>query len=111
MMPQFTTGLDWSWLAAAPVLATIASVGTLVIEMGYPIFMNVPRTRLVWLLFTVMMHIGIGVTLGLWLFAAIMIVLSVSAYGAGYVETALAAVRASRLRSARGVPLALRNDG
>ena len=111
MMPQFTTGFDWSWLSAAPVLATVASVGTLVIEMGYPIFMNVPRTRRVWLLFTVMMHVGIGVTLGLWLFAAIMIVLSVSAYGAGYVEAVLAAVRGSRLRNARGAPFAVRNDG
>jgi hypothetical protein len=110
-MPQFTTGIDWSWLSAAPVLATIASCGTLVIELGYPIFMNVPRTRKVWLLLTVMMHVGIGVTLGLWLFAAIMIVLSVSAYGAGYVEAALGAVRGARPRDARGAQSALRNDG
>jgi hypothetical protein len=90
MMPQFTTGLDWSWLASAPVLATIASCGTLVIEMGYPLFMNLPRTRPIWLILTIMLHVGIGVMLGLRLFAAIMIVLTVSAYGSDYVEAFVA---------------------
>jgi len=90
MMPQFTTGLDWSWLASAPVLATIASCGTLVIELGYPLFMNLPRTRPVWLVLTIMLHVGIGLALGLWLFAAIMIVLTVSAYGSDYAEAFIA---------------------
>jgi hypothetical protein len=93
MMPQFTTGIDWSWLSSMPVLATIASCGTLVIEMGYPVLMNLRRTRPVWLILTAMLHVGIGVTLGLWLFASIMIVLSVSAYGSEYVEVILARFR------------------
>lgn len=104
MMPQFTTGIDWSWLAFAPTIATIASCGTLLIEMGYPAFMNVRRTRPFWLVVTVMMHLGIGVTLGLWLFAAIMIVLSFSAYGSDYVEALLVRLQSGRWFIGRGEP-------
>ena len=103
MMPQFMTGIDWSWLSSAPVLATIASCGTLVIEMGYPVFMNLRQTRLAWLILTVTLHIGIGITLGLWLFAAIMIVLSVSAYGSDDVEALLGRLRTA-VSSASAAP-------
>lgn len=103
MMPQFATGVDWGWLASVPMLATFASCGTLVIELGYPLFMNVRRTRPIWVVLTVMLHVGIGVSLGLWLFAAIMIVLTVSAYGSDYVETLVARASAT-WRSARPDP-------
>ena len=52
------------------------------IESGYPIAMWVPRLRTFWLLGIVALHAGIMLLLGLRLFGLIMILLSLSAFGA-----------------------------
>ncbi|MDQ2659664.1 MAG: hypothetical protein M3Y03_04515, partial [Verrucomicrobiota bacterium] len=49
---------------------------------GYPVLIWPKRTRLVWLIATCGMHLAIGLTMGMYLFALIMIVLNLAAFGA-----------------------------
>lgn len=51
------------------------------IETGYPVFIWLKKTRMIWLICVVGMHIAIGLTMGMYLFALIMIVLNVAAFG------------------------------
>ncbi len=80
MMPQFSV-YDFSWLANFQLLAKFASWSTLLIEIGYCVFIWVPATRTMWLLLSVGLHVGIGAVLGLWAFSLMMIVLNISAFG------------------------------
>lgn len=72
---------DMTWLAHLPWLAKMICWSTLIFELGYPIFMWPRRTRTLWLAATVGLHLGISLFLGLHSFAAVMIVLTVSAFG------------------------------
>jgi hypothetical protein len=72
---------DFGWLAHLPWLAVLVCWGTLVVEIGYPLFMAWPRTRKLWVLATVGLHLGIALTMGLLSFSAMMIVLTVAAFG------------------------------
>jgi hypothetical protein len=56
-----------------------------VLEIGYPFFIGNNRTRKIWLICICGMHIVIGVTMGMYLFALIMIILNVAAFGPGLV--------------------------
>ncbi len=52
-----------------------------VIEITYPVFIWSKKTRNVWLVLIIGMHIAIGMTMGMYLFAFIMIVLNLAAFG------------------------------
>jgi hypothetical protein len=80
VMRQDFGQFDLSWLAAVPWIARLACWGTLVVEVGYAFFIWPRRTRRLWAWATVGMHTGIAVTLGLWSFSALMIVLNTSAF-------------------------------
>lgn len=70
-----TTGMGpYQWLFA------IAGICTLIIEIGYPVFINISRTRKLWLLFTYLMHLSIAIFLNLPLFAATMVLFNISAF-------------------------------
>lgn len=82
MMPQFhVRWIDLSWLASVPWVPTLVCWGTLLTEIGYCIFIWPRRTRHVWLLMTIGMHLGIAAFMGLRLFAAMMVVLNLAAFG------------------------------
>ena len=59
----------------------IAGIAICIIELGYPIFIWVSKTRLLWFVAVVGMHAAIGVMMGMYLFASIMIVLNLAAFG------------------------------
>jgi hypothetical protein len=80
VMRQDFGQFDLSWLAAAPWVARLGCWGTLVVELGYAFFVWPQRTRQLWAWATVGMHAAIAVTLGLWSFSALMIVLTTSAF-------------------------------
>ena len=67
----------------------LPAVGILVclLETGYPVFIWMKRTRAVWLAGILLMHLSIGLTMGLYLFALIMIVLNLAAFGPEYLST------------------------
>jgi Vitamin K-dependent gamma-carboxylase len=53
------------------------------LEFGYPFFIWNTRTRKVWLGGVCAMHVAIAVTMGMYLFSLVMIVLNVAAFGPG----------------------------
>jgi hypothetical protein len=80
MLPQFHH-LELGWLAFLPWCAAIAGYGTLVLEIGYCIFIWPRATRRFWVVSVVLMHAGIALFLGLATFSAVMITLTVAAFG------------------------------
>jgi hypothetical protein len=80
MLPEYRQ-LDLSWLARHAWLAAVLGWGVLVVEIGYA-FLIWPRlTRRAWVAATAALHLGIAVFMGLGIFGAVMIVLTVAAFG------------------------------
>jgi len=70
-------------LVRCKVLFPAAGISILLIETGYPVFIWLTKTRLLWLTCVIGMHLAIGLMMGMYLFALVMIVLNASAFGAG----------------------------
>jgi hypothetical protein len=71
-----------SWRYLFPV----AGILICILETGYIFFIWPKRTRLLWLICTLGVHVGIAITMGLYLFSFVMIVLNIAAFGAGLVR-------------------------
>lgn len=65
------------WSSLLPLLG----ISICLLEIGYPLFIWLRKTRWLWLVSVLAMHVAIGVTMGLYLFALILIVLNVAAFG------------------------------
>jgi hypothetical protein len=65
----------------------VLGISICLIEVGYPIFIWMKKTRFFWLFCVLAMHAAIGLTMGLYLFALIMIVLNLAAFGADWQKT------------------------
>ena len=61
---------------ALPVLG----IAICLLEVSYPIFIWIRKTRLIWLVCILVMHAAIGLLMGLYLFALIMIIMNVAAF-------------------------------
>jgi len=72
--------VNFSWLAAVPLVAMIACWFTLIAEVGYGVFIWMPATRRIWLALITLLHAGIAVFLGLWFFSATMLTMSYAAF-------------------------------
>ncbi len=75
-----TFDIDYSWLAESSYVLVLLGWGVLVIETLYPIFIWSKKTRKIWLTGTLLMHIGIGLLLDLYFFAAFMMFWNVTAF-------------------------------
>jgi len=62
-------------------LLPILGISICLIELGYVFFIWMKKTRFVWLVCILGMHIAIGLTMGMYLFALVMIVLNLAAFG------------------------------
>jgi hypothetical protein len=71
---------DFTWLAGAPWAALLACWSTVVVELGYPLFVWPRRTRKAWALATIGLHAGIAAFLGLVSFSAVMAALTLAAF-------------------------------
>ncbi|PSL43320.1 vitamin K-dependent gamma-carboxylase-like protein [Chitinophaga niastensis] len=80
MQDQFKQ-FDMSWMAYYPWVAKIICWSTLLLEIGYPFYMWGTASRKYGLIAIILLHLGIAVFLGLQLFAVIMIIFSVAAFG------------------------------
>ncbi|MBA2432054.1 MAG: HTTM domain-containing protein [Chthoniobacterales bacterium] len=69
-------------------LLPLLGIAVVIVELAYPFLIWSRRTRRVWLLLTCGMHLGIGLTMGMYLFALVMIVLNVAAFGPAAAERA-----------------------
>jgi len=70
-------------LVRCKVLFPAAGISILLIETGYPVFIWLRKTRLPWLIGVLGMHVAIGLMMGMYLFALVMIVLNAAAFGPG----------------------------
>ncbi|HWY92215.1 MAG TPA: HTTM domain-containing protein [Chthoniobacterales bacterium] len=70
-----------SWRTLLPLIG----IAVCLLEIGYPVFIWPKKTRLIWLLAIIGMHIGIGLMMGLYLFALIMIILNLAAFGPEFI--------------------------
>jgi hypothetical protein len=61
-------------------LFPVAGLLICLLEIGYPFFIWQRKTRNVWLISILAMHAGIGLMMGMYLFALVMIVLNVAAF-------------------------------
>jgi len=71
-----------SWSGVLP----IAGIAICVLETGYVFFIWPRNTRFIWLLAILGMHLAIGLTMGLYLFALIMIVLNLAAFASQFLK-------------------------
>ena len=62
---------------ALPVLG----IAICLLEVSYPIFIWIKKTRFIWLICILTMHAAIGVMMGLYLFALVMIIMNIAAFG------------------------------
>jgi hypothetical protein len=84
--PPFNV-IDPEILVRWKYLFPIAGIFICLVEIGYPFFIWNRKTRKIWLICICGMHLGIGVMMGMYLFALIMIVLNVAAFGPGLFRT------------------------
>jgi len=80
--PPFSV-IDPEILVRLKYLFPVAGIFVCVLEFGYPFFIWSSRTRKVWLSSVCAMHGAIAITMGMYLFSLVMIVLNVAAFGPG----------------------------
>ena len=80
MQPQFNV-FDFSWLTAHPQVAAAVGWSVVLLEIGYAALIWIPATRRLALASILLMHVGIAITLQLWLFSAVMIAFNLAAFG------------------------------
>jgi hypothetical protein len=71
---------DFSWLFEVPRLARLVCWTALLLEVCYPVSIWPRRPRGAWALGIIGMHLGIALTMRLWSFSAVMIVLNAAAF-------------------------------
>jgi hypothetical protein len=62
-------------------LFPVAGIFICLLEIGYPFLIWNDKTRKIWLICICAMHAGIGLAMGMYLFALVMIILNVAAFG------------------------------
>ena len=81
--------IDPEILVRGKYLFPVAGIFICLLEIGYPFLIWKSKMRKIWLIGICAMHAGIGLTMGMYLFAFIMIVLNVAAFGPGLIRTEL----------------------
>jgi len=74
-------------------LFPIAGISILVLETCYPLFIGLRKTRRIWLIGVLAMHLGIGLMMGMYSFALVMMILNAAAFGVGAWTTASSSPR------------------
>jgi hypothetical protein len=64
-----------------PYVPAAITWGTITIEISYPFLIWIPRLNVIVLTAIILLHIFIAVVFGLWLFASVMIVFNLAAFG------------------------------
>lgn len=72
--------LQFQWMSSYPWLLIMLGWGTILIEMMYPLFIWIKKTRDTWLFLTISLHLGIAVVFNLYFFSLIMIVWNLTCF-------------------------------
>ena len=78
-LPRFQQ-FDMPQVFAYPMLLQVAALGAVIVQLAYPVLVWT-RLRALIVLLTELMHVGIAIFLGLWMFSGVMIVFNVAAFG------------------------------
>lgn len=78
-LPQFAQ-FDASALASWPLVAQVLSIAAMLVQIAYPALVWT-RGRVPVVVAVELLHVGIALFLGLWLFSAMMILLNAAAFG------------------------------
>ena len=92
-------------LIRASLILTFAGILVCVMEATYAIFIWPRKTRFIWFAGVLGMHVGIGLMMGMYLFASVMIVLNLAAFGPGFAFTRSGASKVDRPILAGGATL------
>lgn len=81
-LPYLATGVaqQADVLSYFPFVFTLAGWVVILLELGYPLFINLPKTRKTWLLAIILMHVCIAISLRLYFYSATMIMLNIVAF-------------------------------
>src|SRR6184192_1580911 len=71
-------------------LLPFLGISICLVELGYVVFIWMKKTGSVWLVCILGMHVAIGLTMGMYLFALVMIVLNLAAFGPDFGSLSLA---------------------
>jgi Vitamin K-dependent gamma-carboxylase len=74
-------------------LFPVAGIFICLLEIGYPFLIWNRKTRKIWLIGICVMHAGIGLAMGMYLFAFTMIILNLAAFGPGLIRANLPTYR------------------
>lgn len=85
-LPNFNHFIDLGSYISNPLFYIAAGWCTILIEILYPIFINIKHTRKIWLFLTIGMHLGIIICFNLFFFSAIMITWNLTSYYFDYYE-------------------------
>jgi vitamin K-dependent gamma-carboxylase-like protein len=80
MSPEYRQ-LDFSWLAQHPWIAVVAGWGVILVETGYAFLIWPRRTRRIWVLSAMALHLGTALFMGFTIFGGLMMVLTFAAFG------------------------------
>ena len=89
--------IDLTWLAAHMGLVNVITYGTLFWEVTYPFLVWPKLTRPIWLIMAVLVHAGIGLTMGMITFGLIMIIANLSFLSPQWVRRTLDRLDPSRV--------------
>lgn len=79
-LPNFTKYIELGNYINTPIIYILIGWVIILIEILYPIFINIQKTRLIWLSLTISLHIGIVILFNLYFFASMMIIWNLTAY-------------------------------
>jgi len=110
-LPQFQQ-FDPAPLGAFPLALQAAAMGSVAVQLLYPVLVWT-RLRFAIVVLAELLHLGIAIFLGLWLFSGIMIVLNAAAFGESLWRTIRDRIPAKRVGvgGARGVKVTIVYDG
>ncbi len=91
---------DMLWLADIPGIFPVLAWSVLFLELGYAVLIWPASTRPFMLGGMIAMHVGIGVFMGLWGFAIVMILMNIGAFAAGTDFSRLNVIRCFQRTSA-----------
>ena len=94
--------IDPEILVSWKYLFPIAGIFICFLETAYPLFIWSRSTRKIWLICICAMHAGIGLAMGMYLFALIMIILNLAAFGPGLIPAGSSLTRYRRTETAIG---------
>ena len=80
MLPNFKI-IDFSFLANYPIITTLLGCIVVALELLYPIFIYIGKTRRLWLIGIILMHVFIGLFMSLPFFGLVMIIFNIAAFG------------------------------